>query len=145
MRNLALTIAKALQAIEQERGPFKVKCLVAQDPEDIQWDLILWADWFEEDEFKRLDYLIEKIIKPIDQDALAQFNGIITFGSGDENNMLKALRQIQNNYAKGVYRNPWDGDILEIHASLPQARLVVPLNLQLETEKQSALASTTPA
>ncbi|MBK5941843.1 hypothetical protein [Halochromatium roseum] len=140
MRNLALTIAKALQAIEQERGPFKVKCLVAQDPEDIQWDLILWADWFEEDEFKRLDYLIEKIIKPLDQDALVQFNGIITFGSSDENNMLKALRQIQNNVAKGFYRTLWDGDILEISANLPQARLVVPLNLQLETEKQSALA-----
>ncbi len=91
MRNLALTIAQALQAIERERGPFRVKCLVAQDPDDIQWDLILWADWFDENEFKRLEYLIEKIIKPLDQDALAQFNAIITFGSGDDNEMLKAV------------------------------------------------------
>ena len=140
MRNLALTIAQALQAIERERGPFRVKCLVAQDPDDIQWDLILWADWFDENEFKRLEYLIEKIIKPLDQDALAQFNAIITFGSGDDNEMLKALRSIQDNYAKGIYGFAWDGDILEVRANLPQARLVVPLNLQVETEKQIALA-----
>lgn len=140
MRNLALTIAQALQAIERERGPFRVKCLVAQDPDDIQWDLILWADWFDENEFKRLEYLIEKIIRPLDQDALAQFNAIITFGSGDDNEMLKALRRIQDNYEKGIYRIPWDGDILEVRANLPQARLVIPLNLQVETEKQIALA-----
>jgi len=140
MRNLALTIAQALQTIERERGPFRVKCLVAQDPDDIQWDLILWADWFDENEFKRLEYLIEKIIKPLDQDALAQFNAIITFGSGDDNEMLKALRSIQDKYAKGIYGFAWDGDILEVRVNLPQARLVVPLNLQVETEKQIALA-----
>lgn len=140
MRALALKIAQALHAIEQERGRFKVKCLVAQDPDDIQWDLILWADWFDEDEFKRLDDLIEKIIKPLDKDSLAQFNAIITFGTDDDNEMLRALRRIQDNYETGVYRSVWGGDILEVRANLPQARLVVPLNIQVETEKQNALA-----
>ncbi len=140
MRNLAITIARALNIIEQERGHFKVKCLVAQDPDDIQWDLILWADWFDEDEFKRLDYLIEQIIKPLDEDALAQFNAIITFGSDDDNEMLRALRRIQDNYEKGVYQVVWEEDILEVRTTLPQARLVVPLSLQVETEKRSALA-----
>jgi hypothetical protein len=140
MRNLALTIAKALQVIEEERGFFKVKCLVAQDPEDIQWDLILWADWFDKNEFNRLDYLIGKIIKPLDEDALAQFNGIITFGANDKNEMLEELLRIQTNYAKGVYEDLWSGDILEIRANLPQARFVIPLNFQFETGRQSTLA-----
>ena len=71
---------------------------------------------------------------------LAQFNAIITFGTDDDNEMLRALRRIQDNYETGVYRSVWDGDILEVRANLPQARLVVPLNIQVETEKQNALA-----
>jgi len=140
MRHLALKIAQALSAIERERGCFTVKCLVAQDPDDIQWDLILWADWFDDDEFKRLDYLIEKIIKPIDENALAQFNAIITFGPNDDNEFLRNLRTIQNNYAKGGYGSVWDGDILEVRTALPQARLVVPLNTEKAVAQRSILA-----
>lgn len=140
MRNLAVKIADALQAIEQERGSFKVKCLVAQDPDDIQWDLVLWADWFESDESKRLDYLIKKIMKPLDDDSLAQFNAIITFGPEDNNEMLWALRSIQNNYTKGIFQTVWDGNIMQVRTTIPQARLVIPLNFQVEMEKQSALA-----
>lgn len=130
MQNLALKIAWALQMIESERGAFKVKCLIAQNPDDTQWDLILWADWFDTDEFKRLNYLVEKIIKPLDADLTAQFNAIITFGPEDDNELLQSLRKIQDNYARGFYPTVWDGDISEIRTSLPQACLVVPLNIQ---------------
>lgn len=130
MRNLALKIAHALQIIESERGAFKVKCLIAQNPDDTQWDLILWADWFDADESSRLNYLIKKIIRPLDDDSMAQFNAIITFGPDDDNEILQSLRTIQDNYARGFYPTAWDGDVLEIRTSLPQARLVVPLNIQ---------------
>lgn len=130
MQNLALKIAWALQTVEHERGPFKVKCLIAQNPQDTQWDLILWADWFDADEFKRLNYLIEKIIKPLNEGLMAQFNAIITFGPDDDNDLLQSLRKIQDNYARGFYQTAWDEDILEVRASLPQACLVIPLNIQ---------------
>ncbi len=49
MQNLFEIIKKALSEIESEKGNFLIKCLVAKNPDDIQWDLILAADWFEED------------------------------------------------------------------------------------------------
>jgi hypothetical protein len=144
MRNLALEIARSLETIEQGRGPFKVKCLVAQNPDDIQWDLILWADWFEADEAKRLEYLIDKIIGQLETDDLAQFNAIITFGARDETDFLLALMRIQDNYLKGFYQSVWGGDFWEVRTNLPQARLVVPLNrstLDLPPERRDPTKS----
>jgi hypothetical protein len=128
MRNLALKIERALHAIERERGLFKVKCLVSQDAGDRQWDLILWADWFETDELQRLNYLTEKIVRPLDEETMAQFNAIITFGPNDDNELLRSLRMIQDKYENFAYPMGWDADVMEIPTSLPQARFVVPLS-----------------
>ncbi|MEI6638703.1 MAG: hypothetical protein FDX02_06705 [Chlorobium sp.] len=47
MRDLVIKIKKALQSIEEEKGEFKIKCLVATDPSNMLWDLILSAEWFQ--------------------------------------------------------------------------------------------------
>ncbi|MEA1966804.1 MAG: hypothetical protein U9N77_01075 [Thermodesulfobacteriota bacterium] len=41
MQNLVVKIKKALSKIESEKGDFIIKCLVARNPDDIQWDLVL--------------------------------------------------------------------------------------------------------
>lgn len=123
-----MKIEQVLQVMERERGPFKVKCLVAPDSDDHQWDLILWADWFETDELQRLNYLTEKIIRPLDEATMAQFNAIITFGPNDDNELLRSLRMIQDQHEKFAYSKGWHEDVVEIPTSLPQARFVVPLN-----------------
>jgi len=58
MQDIVIKIVKALAEIEQEKGAFIVKCLVARNPDDIQWDLVLAAKWFDEDKFRRLSYLV---------------------------------------------------------------------------------------
>ncbi len=43
----------------------------------IQWDLVLAASWFEEDKFRRLSSLTEKILWGLDVDFFTQFSAII--------------------------------------------------------------------
>lgn len=77
MQNLVIKIVKALSKIEHEKGPFIVKCLVARNPDDIQWDLVLAANWFDEDRIQRLNYLSKKVLCDFDSDTISQFSGII--------------------------------------------------------------------
>lgn len=96
MQNLVVKIKKALSEIESEKGNFIIKCLVARNPDDIQWDLVLAADWFDEDQIKRLSYLSEKILSDFDIDCMSQFSGIITIAPTSD--LAKFLIKIQNGY-----------------------------------------------
>jgi hypothetical protein len=78
MQDIVIKIGKALTEIEHEKGSFIVKCLVARNPDDIQWDLVLAADWFDADKFRRLSYLTEKILWGVDDEFVTQFSAIIT-------------------------------------------------------------------
>lgn len=141
MRNLALKLAANLKQVEQERGPFKVQCLVCRDPGDIQWDLVLWADWFDTDERIRLGYLLDKLIKPLSGEELMYFSSMITFGPDDDNSFLQALQKIQHNFDRGLYSAAWHTDLVQIPANLPQAPIVVPLGRRLtEASEESDVA-----
>jgi len=96
MQNLVVKIKKALSEIESEKGDFIIKCLVARNPDDIQWDLVLVADWFDEDQIQRLNYLSEKILSDFDIDCMSQFSGIITIAPTSD--LAKFLIKIQSGY-----------------------------------------------
>ena len=96
MQDIIIKISKALTEIEHEKGAFIVKCLVARNPDDIQWDLVLAADWFEENQIQRLNYLSEKILCEFDNDLISQFSAIITLSSDSE--LAQFLIKIQNGY-----------------------------------------------
>ena len=96
MKNLVIKIVKALSKIEQEKGPFIVKCLVARNPDDIQWDLVLAANWFEEDRIQRLNYLSKKVLSDFDSDTISQFSAIIAISPDSQ--LAQFLRKIQDEY-----------------------------------------------
>jgi hypothetical protein len=96
MQNLIIKIVKALSEIEHERGPFIVKCLVARNPDDIQWDLVLAANWFEEDRIQRLTYLSPKILGDFDSDTISQFSAIIAISP--DSSLAQFLKKIQDEY-----------------------------------------------
>lgn len=128
MSDLVVKIMKSIEGIEQERGPFKIKCLVAKDPVDIRWDLILSADWFEKDLMQRLTYLTDKILTDLDDECIAQFSSIITFETTVDNELTRGLLKIQENYARGRYDAISDSGLVPLTTTLQQARLVIPLN-----------------
>ena len=128
MSDLVVKIFNSIEAIEKERGPFKIKCLVAKDPVDIRWDLVLSADWFEKDLMKRLTYLTDKILADLDDDGMAQFSAIITFDTTVDNELTRGLLKIQENHAQGRYDALSDGGLVLLTTALQQARLVIPLN-----------------
>lgn len=130
MPDLVVKIGQSIAAIEKERGPFKLKCLVAKDPVDIQWDLVLSADWFEQDIMKRLTYLTDKILTDLDDDCMTQFSSIITFDTTVDNELTRGLMKIQENNAWGRYDALSDGGLTPLTTTLQQARLVIPLNRQ---------------
>jgi hypothetical protein len=94
MQNLVIKIVKALSKIENEKGPFIVKCLVARNPDDIQWDLVLAADWFDEDRIQRLNYLSKKVLCDFDSDTISQFSGIIAISPDSQ--LAQFLSKIQD-------------------------------------------------
>ncbi len=69
----------------------------ARNPDDIQWDLVLAADWFDEDQIRRLTYLSEKILSGFDIDCMSQFSAIITIEQTSD--LAKFLIKIQNGYS----------------------------------------------
>ena len=125
MRNLVIKIKKALQSIEEEKGVFRIKCLVAKDPSNRLWDLILSAEWFEHDLIKRLNYLTENILGDFDIDCMIQFSGIITYDINTSNPLLEMLLLIQENHRIGKYSD-------ELHQGYIELQLkqfsVIPLN-----------------
>ncbi|MBK5937871.1 hypothetical protein [Halochromatium roseum] len=138
MRNLALTLARNLEIVERERGPFKVKCLVCKEPDDLFWDLILWADWFESNERARLSYLLDKLIKPLDPEALMYFSAMMTYGANDDSPFLRSLLTIQRNFDQGLYATSWHDEIVQIRSTMPRATLIVPLGHRLIEATEAA-------
>jgi|GEM_PF-906288 len=130
MYNLVMNIKKALAEIEAEKGNFKIKCLVAKNPDDIQWDLVLVADWFEKDQIKRLDYLASKIFQDFDADCMSQFSGIIALDTQSNSELLTLLKRVQDNYINGVYKKIEyeDGLFLIVETNSQLARMILPLN-----------------
>jgi len=127
MQDLVIKIKKALQSIEEEKGAFKIKCLVAKDPSDMLWDLILSAEWFEDDLMKRLDYLSERILGDFDIDCMLHFSGIITYTVKSSHPLLEMLRVVQENNRIGKYSDLGQGYVIVgSHSEL--AQLIIPLN-----------------
>ena len=131
MHNLIMKIKKGIHEIENEKGSFRIKCLVAQNNEDAIWDLVLAADWFDPDEYKRIEYLTNKIMSKFDTDIISQFSGIITIDKNSE--LGKILERIQDNYNAGKY-NLFVDDYLIVNTEYKSAKMVVPL-----TEYKSAV------
>jgi hypothetical protein len=128
MQNLIMKIKQAIKAIENERGNFKIKCLVAKDPSNVQWDLILSADWFEPDTLVRLEYLSKKILFDFDIDCMIQFSSIITYRVDESNPLLSKLESIQNNLSGGNYNHLGQDYILIETNQIDNCKLVIPLN-----------------
>jgi hypothetical protein len=124
MHNLIMRIKEGLNEIEKDKGAFKIKCLVAQNPEDVMWDLVLAADWFDPDEYKRIEYLTNKIMSKFDTDTISQFSGIITIDKNSE--LGKILGRIQDNYSSGKY-NLFVDDYLIVDTEYKLAKMVIPL------------------
>ncbi len=143
MRNLALALARNLETVERERGPFKVKCLVCKEPDDLFWDLILWADWFALNERARLGYLLDKLIKPLDQEALMYFSAMMTYDANDDSPFLRSLLTIQRNFDQGLYATSWHDEIIQIRSTMPQASLIVPLGHRLIERTDSTVEAMT--
>ena len=127
MRNLVIKIKKALQSIEEEKGEFKIKCLVAKDPSNMLWDLILSAEWFEDDLMKRLDYLSERILGDFDIDCMLHFSGIITYSTNSSLPFLEMLRMVQENNRLGKYSDLGQGYVI-VDSHSESAQLIIPLN-----------------
>ena len=131
MYNLVVKIKKALAEIEAEKGNFTIKCLVAKNPDDIQWDLVLAADWFEADKMKRLEYLASKIFKDFDADSMSQFSAIITLDAQSNTELVTLLKRVQDNYSHGVYKNIEyydDGLFVIVETKSQFAHKVLPLD-----------------
>ncbi len=124
MQDLIIKIKKALAKIESEKGSFIIKCLVARNPDDIQWDLILTANWFSKDQIKRLDYLSNRILSDFDIDCMSQFSAIITLKQTSD--LSKFLFKIQNGH-KLHHENIYSGETLIIKTDNKQAPMVVML------------------
>jgi len=127
MLDLIVKIKTSLKLIEQEKGNFKIKCLVAKDLSNLQWDLVLSADWFDSDIFKRLDYLSEKILSDFDIDCMMQFSGIVTYESHISNPLIKLLEAIQNNQKRGKYDDLGQGYVI-VQPHHQAAQWIIPLN-----------------
>ncbi|MBF0240635.1 MAG: hypothetical protein HQM12_23285 [SAR324 cluster bacterium] len=125
MRNLIVKIKKALAEIEAEKGAFLIKCLVARNPDDMQWDLILVADWFVADQIERFNYLSKKILNDFDIDCMSQFSGIVTIAPTSD--LAKFLREIQNGYVSQHGRIYLNESVI-INTDNKQAPMVVLLD-----------------
>ena len=73
MRNLFVKIGTALAEIEKEKGEFEIKCLIARDPIDPLWDLVLSAGWFGQDRKQTLDFLTDRVLGDLDYVADAHY------------------------------------------------------------------------
>lgn len=144
MQNLIVKIKNALSKIESEKGDFIIKCLVARNPDDIQWDLVLAADWFDEDQIQRLTYLSEKILSDFDIDCMSQFSAIITIDQTSD--LAKFLIKIQNGYSLHHGR-VYSDEMVIINTDNRQAPMIVLLdsfkNLAIVPDKIVAPTLTT--
>ena len=83
-------LKQLLAALETKTGKtFIIKCLIAKDPEDISWELFLYAPWLDADETKRVNFIYENIISKLDSSVIIDFSGVIP--CVQENDMTKSL------------------------------------------------------
>jgi hypothetical protein len=83
MKQMVEEIKTRIAKIESEKSAFKMKCLVATDMDDVSWDIVLAADWFESDQMERLNYLSEHIMSDLTIDSISQLNGLVTHAPED--------------------------------------------------------------
>lgn len=145
MRSLYLKISRALAAIEQEKGPFDIKCLVASDPVEPLWDLILSAPWFEPDRKKIFDYLADCILEDLDYEELSHFSSLILYFVNRSRPLAEALRKIQQNHRAGHYESWRTDGMVIVPTQLEQARLVIPFDDQTYSDQELARPKPTVA
>lgn len=142
MRNLFVKIGTALAEIEKEKGQFEIKCLIARDPIDPLWDLVLSADWFWQDRKQTLDFLTDRVLGDLDYESMVHFSGMVTFPPDTCNPLLDALRMIQKNHRAQKYEYMRADGMVMVQTQLTQARLVIPLD---DTPYQAHERNKTPA
>lgn len=128
MRDLFIKIGAALAAIESEKGPFQIKCLVARDPIEPLWDLVLSAEWFWQDRKQTLDFLTDRVLGNLDYESLVLFSGIVVYPPHSEYPLADALRKIQRNHREHRYDSMRADGMVTLQTQLTQARLVVPFD-----------------
>jgi hypothetical protein len=134
MQHLIVKIRKAIAEIEDERGVFQIKSLIAKDKEDIRWDLILSADWFSTNLLERTQYLSNQILKDFDSECMMHFSSIISFLPNETNDLLKSIKNIQNRYSQGAYLfGEQEYTLIESHSTY--FKWIIPLN-----EREFAIA-----
>ncbi len=126
MHKLILEIKSAIQRIEQDKGEFTIKSLVAKNSDNIQWDLVLSADWFEKNQLTRMDYLAEKILAGFDFECMMQFSGIVAYDTQDSNPLMNLLKKIQDDNALGKYADCGGYSLIEPHEE--NIKWIIPLN-----------------
>ncbi len=128
MRDLFVKIGSALAEIEKEKGPFQIKCLIAREPVDPLWDLVLSADWFHESRKETLDFLTDRVLGRLDYESMIQFSGIVTYPPDSQNPLADALKKIQQNHRQHRYEYLRTDRVVTIQTQLAQARLVIPFD-----------------
>lgn len=89
-------LKRLISSLEENVGKnFLLKCLIAKDPDDISWELVLFAPWLDKDETKRVSFLYENIVSKIDSSVMIDFSGIIPIV--DENDMVRTLSEARKN------------------------------------------------
>lgn len=136
MRDLFVKIGAALAEIEKDKGQFQIKCLVARDPIEPLWDLVLSADWFYPSRKETLDFLTERVLGPLDYDSIIHFSGIVIYPTDRQHPLVDALRKIQQNHRQHRYDFMRTDGIVTVQTQLPQARLVIPFDDAMALESR---------
>ncbi|MDD5673838.1 MAG: hypothetical protein PHC61_06735 [Chitinivibrionales bacterium] len=89
-------LKQLISALEEKVGKkFVLKCLIAKDPDDISWELVLYAPWLDEDETKRVSFILENIVSKLESSVIIDFSGIIPVVH--ENDMIRTLLAARQN------------------------------------------------
>jgi hypothetical protein len=127
MYKLILKVKSAIEQIEREKGSFKIKSLVAKNADNIQWDLVLSAEWFDDkNQLERMDYLAKKILSGFDFENMMQFSGIVTFAFNESNPFINLLNKIQDDNFHGKYPDCGGYSLVEPHEE--DIKWIIPLN-----------------
>ena len=138
MHDLFVNIGAALTKIENDKGAFQIKCLVARDPIEPLWDLVLSADWFYSSRKQTLDFLTERILGHLDYDSMIHFSGIVTYPTDSQHPLADTLRKIQHNHRQHRYDFMRADGMVRLQTPLPQARLVIPFDDGMASDNQEA-------
>lgn len=136
MRNLIVKVKNAIDKIEQEKGSFLLKSLVAKDLSNIQWDLVLSASWIDSDKDKALEYLSQKILGDFDIDCMLQFSGIVLYETTVTNPLIETLFSIQKDQSNGKFSGyNFYGGIDFIKSPVDSVEWIIPLSSPLVTSE----------